>query len=174
VNVITAFEGYEITYKKSKEWHNDSMLMSIGSMGKHDENGKASKWYYEYYSPFTSIEENNVTKYEIIFIFINYKFELSNITDYLVIDEIGEPIINWSIDSDQAVAIAKRDNKIKSFLSKYENSEIGLNLRMEKKYSNNPIWSIGWSDQGWMDNPHNARIIIDAKYGNILKVETQM
>jgi len=83
-----------------------------------------------------------------------------------------DPLINWSIDSPKAVEIAKNNPTIHEYLSKYrgaiiESMAIGGNQTCS-------AWTIEWTDQGFMDKPHNAKISIDANTGEVIYVETQM
>ena len=174
-SVITAMEGRSISDKVAEEWHNDAVLVEVGQIGGgyDDDNGKDSHWYYKYISLSTNITEKNITKYERLYVYVMSSGITKNETAFHVREVIGGPIENWIIDSVQAVSIAKENPKIGEFLSKYKGAQLGLNLRMEDEYPN-AIWSIGWSHQGFMDDPHNANIVIDATNGEILEVDTQM
>ena len=174
IEIITAIEGRTFADDVAKKWHDDALLVDVGSMGMSDSSGRASKWSYKYISLSTTIIDENITKYERAYVYVMSNGTITVKTAFRVKDEIGEPILNWTIDSDQAVEIAKENSEIKEYLSKYSKAQLGLNLRMEDEYPNNAIWSIGWADQGWFDDPHNAHIVIDAHTGEVLEVEVQM
>ena len=169
IETITAMEGKSIADTMAEEWHDDALLVAVGSMGS-DSNGNSSKWYYKYISLSTNITEDNITKYERAYVYVMSNGTTTVKTAFVVRSAIGEPILNWTIDSDDTVKIAKENSKIRDFLSKYNNAHIGLNLRMEDEYPNNAIWSIHWADQGWFDDPHNAHIVIDASTGEVVEV----
>ena len=174
-DLITAIEGKFIADELAKEWYNDALLVEVGQIGggHDDNNGKDSRWYYKYVSHSTNITEKNIIKYERLYVYVMSNGTTTNETAFRIREDIGKPIERWIIDSDQAVKIAKENPKISEFLSKYKGAHVGLNLRMEDEYPN-AIWSIGWSHQGFMDDPHNANIVIDATNGEILEVDTQM
>ena len=84
------------------------------------------------------------------------------------------PITNWTIDSSLAYSIAESNSQIKTFLSKYDDAGVDSFFLAYSNVSEIPTWWIYWHSPGFMDNPHNAHIIIDASTGEILEVEVQM
>ena len=170
---ISAMEGEKIADNVAKNWHNDSVFVYLGSMNS-DKDGFAEKWYYVYYSPSTKVVENNTTRYEMAYIYIDSQHSTKIDATFAVDSEIGVPIKNWTLDSTDAAKIAKNNPTIKLYLDKHGNADTGYTLQITEKYPNQAVWYITYVDMGFFDDPHNAEIYIDASTGNILFVEAKI
>ena len=170
---ISAKEGKEIADSIAKNWHNDSVFVYCGSMGS-CKDGLAEEWYYVYYSPSTKVVEYNITKYEQSFIYVNANGYTKIDSGFAVDSAIGLPARNWVLDSTDVAQIAKDNPTISAYLSKYKNPSAGYTLQVIESYPNRTTWSIGWIDWGVMDDPHSARIYIDATTGEVLYVEADL
>jgi len=171
---ITAMEGKEIADSVAKNWHNDSIFVYLGSMEDSDKNGFAEKWYYVYYSPSTKLVENNITRYESTYIYVDASYSTIMDTEMSVDSEIGTPIKNWTLDSVDAAEIAKKNPTISSYLSKHGNADTGYGLQITDKYPTLAVWHIVYLDMGYLDAPHNAEIYVDAMTGEVLYVEANV
>jgi len=92
----------------------------------------------------------------------------------------GNPIENWTIDSDEAVEIAKQEPEIESYLDEYPRASLGMTLKMwerlpdgrESPNQDSATWSIGWEYMGGMfEDPAHARVFINANTGEVLYVD---
>lgn len=176
IKTITALEGKEKADKIANEWNEDSILVLVGSVGKGDDSGGRTAWYYSYYSRPSTKVVDNVTKHQHVNIRVNSENEVSKEEFW---SRKGEDITNWTVDSDQAVEIAKQEPEIESYLDEYDDASLGMTLKMWDNLPNgekNPnqdsaTWSIGWEDMGGFDDPKHARVFVDAESGEVLYVE---
>lgn len=164
---ITAKEGFIDAEKYVKQKYGDNPMYNTYIIARGDitDSGKCSAWDY-----YITIKLSDIN-YEgfILTIYSNGKNKLygPGNTD----TPPSSHILNWSIDSNEAVKIAESIEQIDNFLSKYKRANIvHMQLSMSKTYSiHNAIWSIHWTDYGFLDNPHNADAIIDANTGKVLE-----
>ncbi|MHA2277230.1 MAG: hypothetical protein ACXAC2_15760 [Candidatus Kariarchaeaceae archaeon] len=165
---ITAMEGKEIAENIAREWNRDAVLVYMRDASEMINNGHYLKWRYKYW--------NNKTYNDTSCIEIEIYSEKTVIIDYTKLYEQNErPISNWKIDSNRAYDIAVDDAKIKEWLSEYDDEKVdGFSLYGSYDNTTNPCWVIHWYSPGFMDDPHNAHIVIDATNGNILEVDTQI
>lgn len=168
---ITAKEGYRIAEKVAKERYGDKPLWLnyVIWRGEKNNEGKGEEWEYSF-----SCQVNS-SSYEGFCVRVHSNGK----TEFLGPESTNlpptNPISNWTVDSHTAAEIVTKLSTIKNFLSKYNDARVDhFQLSKAPKYSNKTIWAIYWHSPGFMDNPHNAHVIIDAHTGEILEVEAQM
>jgi len=160
---ISAKEGEGLAHKIASEWHTNITLVFVQDVAQVDKDGRSEWWMYKYLwldDGSSCIEVSVSATREVKTRFTKYYRE--------------PPIINWTIDSTDAMNIAKHNSHIRAFLSEYRDAIIESMFLAHSHIDNKSIWSIYFHSSGMFDNPHNARIIIDAHTGEILEVETQM
>ena len=168
---ITAMEGSTVAESIAKSWHDDARLTQIGSLDSSEKiEGNAEGWIFTYYSPNTEEIVADGVRYERahIIVYANNTTSCSYAIRYL--EDIGQTIENWTLDSSQAHQITLDNNEIHSFLKKYTHADIGYTLQIRDTYPDRPVWFISFLDMGIMDNPHSAEIYIDANTGEVLYV----
>lgn len=161
--VISAHEGLEKTNSIAKGWRQNATLVVIYSAGEVTSEGKATKWRYSYAE--LSMITNTTKGYDVI---------LSSDGSFTTYETKSPPtryaLSNWTIDSDEAIKIARENPTISTYLSTYKGATIeSMAIGANQTCSG---WTIEWSDQGFMDNPHSAKISIDANTGNVIYIES--
>jgi len=180
---MPALQAYEIAEEIAKEWYDDSVLVLVGLGGYSDGRGGAHRWSFRYYSPSTLIIEDNVSYYKRMYIYVYADNETETQTAYIAKSSFSDPIGNWTIDSDEAVEIAKQIPEIESYLDEYSRASLGMTLKMwerlpdgrENPNQDSATWSIGWSDSGGIfGDPAHARVFINANTGEVLYVDADI
>ena len=179
---MTALQAYEIAEETAKEWYDDSVLILVGLGGYSDGRGGAHRWSFRYYSPSNYIDHNdNATKYASAYIYIYANNDTDIVEDFSIIYD--KTITNWTIDSDEAVEIAKQEPQIESYLDGYPGAGLGMSLKMwerlpdgrENPNQDSATWSIRWEHMGGMfDDPAHARVFINANTGEVLYVDADI
>ena len=165
---MTAMEGMEIADDYAKNWSSNARFSSA-SGGVYD-NGESSRWSYSY---FADIDGNLSHMY--IQVYRNGTIEESVFSPSGLSNKTT--LINWEIDSPEAMEIALNNESISTFAEKYGCESVVMSLRMIDtsdhvwKDSPDPIWEITWSDMGWFDDPRYAHIHINATTGEIIHVK---
>lgn len=170
VEGITAMEGKIIGDNLAKTWHDDAILVQVGSMDSEHNSGFSEAWIYTYNSPSTEHMDGNFSLFEMVQIIV-YANQTTHISYW---PNGGEmiPITNWTIDSTHAYEIALDNQDISDFLHKYPSADPGSSLWVRMDYPDCPSWHICWQDWGFIDDPHNAEIYIDANTGEVLYVRS--
>ncbi|MFW6142026.1 MAG: PepSY domain-containing protein [Candidatus Saliniplasma sp.] len=180
---MTALQAYNIAKEIANEQYDDSILVLVGLGGYSDGKGGAYRWSFRCYSPSTLIIEDNVSYYQRMYIYVYADDNTENQTRYITKSSFSNPIENWTIDSDEAVEIAKQEPQIESYLDEYPGASLGMTLKMWEKLPDgreNPnqssaTWSIGWSDSGgYFGDPAHARVFINANTGEVLYVDADI
>jgi len=154
--------------------------------------GIAKNWSHKYHviNVRVSIEKSTKNEPDVIYTYTNtsvgeipvYCLEISiyeggryDTREYRWYSPNGEdkPLGNWSVDSKEAYEIMINNDKIKAFMDAYPNSKIDGGL-MLSNVSGTPTWYIEMVDWGFMDDPHWAKIQIDATTGEVLYVEADL
>jgi len=96
----------------------------------------------------------------------------------------GNPIENWTIDSDEAVEIAKQESQIESYLDEYPRAGLRMDLMMwerrlpdgrENPNRDSATWVIGWEYMGGMfEDPAHAQVFINANTGEVLYADADI
>ena len=150
------------------KWNKDALLVYLRDFSDENDHGFYQKWRYKYWDG-KSYTQNSCIEIEVS---KDYA-EIIRYTNLYIENE--RPISNWLVNSNNAYAIGVNNYNISSWLSKYSDANTdGFSLYGAYENNTNPLWVINWHSPGFMDNPHNARIVIDATNGNIIDVETQM
>jgi len=166
---ITAREGLALANGVAHEWNNDSVLVYVRDYGSFFE-GECTAWYYIYYSPSSGRAINNWTTYSLLFVDVYY----DNTYKTEEIQSSAEPpILNWTVDSDEAYSIAMKNKEIRAFMDEYPGACVDI-FSLHGREDGNPVWNIEWVDWGFMDDPHWAKIQIDATTGEVFYVEADL
>jgi len=162
---ITAMEGREIADNLANIWNSSAILVNVMGMGVQYSDGTCSEWGYSYSSNHLDV---NQSKGFLITVYVNGSY---------ITGEVEHPpsplsLQNWSIDSIEAVSIAKSNSEVSEFLQSYPNAKIERIVFIgENIQSNGCLMNIQWSYNAWIDDPHDIRIWIDATNGDIIDVE---
>ena len=162
---ITAMEGKSIADQTALKWSSTAVsVWAVSSTINYD--GRASSWSYEYASE-PSLSGKG------LYITVTSDFAVTTSELKFPVDYI--PITNWSIDSTDAVNIAKANSTIKEYLSTYSDAKISR-MDLVSHYPDNIscVWIVEWNSPGLWDNPHWAEVRIDATTGKILMVEADL
>jgi len=154
---ITALEGNEIANSLAKEWNESAELVYVMGMGEKYSDGRCEKWGYTYTN---NNPDMNLSKGFALTICANgsiYSGELEHPPSPSIIND-------WIIDSDTAVEIAMSDSSIRDFMRTYYSEYL------EYFTLTAGGWRIIWNDWGFMDDPHNIAVRIDATSGEITDV----
>ena len=138
------------------EYSNTSKLVYIYSIGEIKEDGTAFKWRYTYANVSNGLE---------VIIDSNGDYQMNELES----PPSTAQIVNCTLDSDEAIEIAYSNPTISNYLEKYPRADV-VRIAFGARI-NNSVCSIEWTDSGFADDPHNARIWIDATTGEILDVE---
>ncbi len=163
---ITAMDAKNITYNSAKIWHPNAVVVHMRS-GYLYSSGRAPYWFVAYAKP-TIIGASTE--------FVEYKVDAEGTITGVWHSSgkyRGQSLeTNWTIDSDEAYEIAISNYKIKKFLRKYDDAFVSSATLGGT--SNRSVWVISWRSWGIFDNPHSARIEIDASTGEVLHVDAYM
>jgi hypothetical protein len=158
---ISAMKDLEKANLIAKDWRQNATLIVVHSADEVTSEGLAKKWRYSYAEAFSI--KNSTKGYDVI---------LSSDDSYTTYERKyppgKSPLFNWTIDSREAVKIAKKNSIINSYLSTYKNAIIeSMALGANQTFCG---WTIEWNDPGFMDDPHSAKISIDANTGMVLYI----
>ena len=157
---ITAMEGREVADEIAIDWNENAILINVRAINMCDD-GTSESWVY-YYSPTLNIVGN--TNCLSVWVFSNSSTRLR----YDAEPGDGRPINNWDIDSDEAYEIALSNYEVNLFMLKNPKFDT---FQLGHSPSGNFIWYLGWSDNGFLDNPSSIYVQIDATTGQVLSVE---
>jgi len=165
---ITAEKAYIESENISKTHYNKAILESITCAGRNQDGGKSTSWRFNYLG---FLDNGTYSAFDIT---VNEKLESEfDIEGYVNQSErIPKPLLNWTLDSNDAYDIAKEEDSIKEYLNKYDDAKVdSMNLNMWDEYSeDDAVWVIKWiygSGFGFA----NAHIVINAHTGEVLEVE---
>jgi hypothetical protein len=166
---ITAKSGLTVANKVAHNWSANYTLVGVRINGDMRNEGYFLGWIYTYSS---SHAISNKTEYIEIWVEYNGNYHL-----YLNQEvDRAKPIINWTIDSDDAYRIIKQYSQVELYLSTYKKSVIDtFVLGNRDELSVNPVWCISWDDKSSAsdnENYHRMYAEIDATTGAILYVGT--
>jgi len=162
---ITALERRDIADGLASTWNSSAILVNVMGMGNKYSDGTCSEWGYSYSNNHPDI---NKSKGFFVTVYTNGSY----VTGEVEHPPSPQSLHNWSVDSIESVSIAKSNPEISEFLSSYPNAKIERIVFIgEIIRSNGCLMNIQWSDPGFMDNPHSARIWIDATNGEVIDVE---
>jgi len=161
---ITAKEGFEKAEPIAKKWNNASVLRGLRSGVFQD--GRSEGWLYEFIAPFSegiigalSVEiyfNGNVKTYE-------YRGQ-GNFTPRLNF------VPNWTLDSDEAMELAKKNQTIAEYLSKCSEAYASMDLSANETYS--CVWWIEFDYPFRItEGSYHATISIDGHTGKVLSAE---
>jgi len=160
---ITAKEAESICSPYATNWTENATLVEIRTSSVSNQ-GEADVWYLVYAVPSEIGNKTDAVEFKVFSDRNVLKIERSPLPYW------GKSLEeNWTLDSDKLISIATSNERMKEWLSRYHDAEIedfgmGINLG----YSRNPICVISWISWGFLDDPHSARIIIDANTGEVL------
>lgn len=162
---INAMENIETVDELATQWNSTAKLYYIIGGGEIYEDGSCDFWFYEYVTQPPDVNDSVRLSIKVY----------SNGTIIQTEDNrpiIFNPLENWSIDSDSAVEIAKLNEEVSNYLSKYPGAKIDrIAFVGENTRTNGCLMNIEWTDPGFADDPHSARIWIDATNGEVIDVE---
>ena len=153
---ITAMEGREIADEVAIAHNNVSKLVYVHGIGEINSDGTAYKWRYTYANESNSLE---------VIIDSNGGYQMNELEN----PPSNAQIINWTLDSDKIIEIAYSNSIISQYLAEYR--QVDLQSIAFAARLNSSVCSIEWVDWGFMDDPHSARIWIDATNGEVIDVE---
>ena len=166
---ITAKEAESICSPYATNWTENATLVEIRTSSVSNQ-GEADVWYLVYAVPSEIGNKTDAVEFKVFSDRNVLKIERSPLPYW------GKSLEeNWTLDSDKLISIATSNERMKEWLSRYHDAEIedfgmGINLG----YSRNPICVISWISWGFLDDPHSARIIIDANTGEVLDFEADL
>ena len=161
VEGITALEGRVSANSIAQEWNSSAHLVGVRMSGQHE--GYADPICYTYTN--STLGQIPVFFYEVYYN-ANLTYEINTYTFYSPNGE-DTPIVNWTIDSNDAFDIAKDNPEIAQFL-RHNPMVDGVQLSAQ---SGIPTWYILWTYDAGFDNPKSAQIKIDATTGEVLYVD---
>lgn len=156
---VTAMEGLDIAKPIAYDWNNQSELLCVNTITGDMEGKAVVKWRYI----FADINQSQELS---VYVFPDGSTEFENCLSYL-----EGTIINWTIDSDEAINISKEIDEIDYFLTKYADERhiehVNLQLYVDEDVL---TWHVEWSvliD----DNNFWATVHVDATTGEVLYVK---
>ena len=165
IHRISALDAKKIADNKALEIDKNLRAYSVVGIGKYSDTGECEGWMFKYRS------DSNSSKRVVIKVWWNgntesYEDNFSTVASF---------ITNWTIDSTEAVKIAKSVEDVDAYLSKYRNALIErIAIVGENNRTDGCMINIQWIDWGVMDDPHWAKIQIDATTGEVLYVEADL
>lgn len=167
---ITAKNAFNLSLNKANQSIEENPTKTrIGQIwgGGINGDGKASVWHCS----FSIVKNSTHLNYFYYKVYGNKSLDLiekevRNISG-------GNPLKNWTLDSDEAMDVAKENPKISEYLNEYDDAEVDhMQLDMWGEYSkDDAVWIISWMYNAGLDNPKNARAIINAHTGEVLYAE---
>ena len=164
---ITAMEKRKRAENIAYSMDKNAMLVDVYASG-YRANGRFSSWTYSYYSPMND---------NLILITISNTGKVNVRTQGLYLDiniSALSPTVNWTIDSDKAYKIALSNPDVRRFLEHWPDVETFFFLYSRYGSTNNSAWSIKFHSWGVLDDPNSVLIIINARTGEILYVESYL
>jgi len=167
ITAKTAFErAREIAIKWNSTAQLDIEVTPIGSPA-NTSDGRCEGWHFIFSALISS------TMYGILDISVYgngrvYTYsDTANITSY---SWVSSPIYNWTIDSDEAMEIAKKNKTIAEYLSKCPQASIDMCLRPDETYS--CVWWIKFDYPVPVgEGSYYAEIRIDGHTGKVLSAK---
>ncbi len=164
---ISAVNAKNIADERATEINESLKLYSVVGIGNYLDNGECEGWMFKYRS------DSHLSERAVIKVWWDGKVE-SYTDDFSTKSAF---IKNWTIDTTEAVRIAKNVQEIKEYLSRFDNPYIErIAIVGENNRTNGCIINIQWmAGSGFVpDNPHTAEIQIDATTGNVLYVNADL
>lgn len=158
---LTALEARYVADEIADNWTENPILLTAGS--RIDEN-KIIMWFFKFWDG-----TNKTNNCMSITVFIDKTYH-TNHTRFKY--QFEYPINNWTIDSDKAYSIAIDNSKIKDFFKEYSDAHF-WEIQLEGIDPNgveSATWYLYWMSAGFMDNPHNIHIAINAENGEVIDV----
>ena len=159
---ISAFEGRAVADRLAKEWNQEAILRAIDSGPGLETDGKAISWEYRYIITFANgtLEECR----------IKVKNDLSTEQRIIHLSYAGDyhPLVNFTLDSTNAMHIAIENQTINKFIDDYSYWNINMWLKMD---NSTPTWTINL-DASVMTNYYYADIDINAINGETISLDT--
>jgi len=167
IEKITAMNGKSMADKIAFEWNNSATFVGGGLCGEINNEGRATCWTFAY--------QNNMNGNGTYEFNVKVYYNGENKTEILWLNAPTSTgrIEEWTIDSDKAYSIALKNESIKAFLDKYPDAEVDL-FSLSSGNSSHPVWTIAWVDWGFWDDPHWAKIQIDATTGDVLSADANI
>ena len=156
---ITAREAIIIADEAALDWNDNATLLNCRKAGP-GRSGVFDGWFCKYVDTVEIIDSTECIEIMIYKNGSSIVRENASYGPYL-------PLGNWNLDSDEVYDIAIKRNEIKDFLNHYpmiDSFYLG-------NYTGTPIWVIEWAYNAFIDDPHWAKIEIDANTGEVLYVD---
>lgn len=151
------------------QWDDNYTVSHIRKGGMVSEDGESECWFVVYSLKGNIGEMVDTIEYKV---YIDDVIEIPRSKSKYV----GDVTINWSIDSPEALAIARNNEHISEWLSKYKRATIEtMSFGLNREISPDPIWGIHWSYSGGIfGDPVHAEIIINARNGEVIEVDADI
>ena len=163
IHTITALDAKKMADDRALELDKNLKVYYVVGIGKYSETGECEGWMFDYRS------DSNGSGRVVIKVWWNGSIE-SYEDDF---STVASFITNWTIDSTEAVEIAKSVEDVNTYLSTYGNAQIErIAIVGENNRTNGCMINIQWIDWGLWDDPHSIRIWIDATNGEVIDVGT--
>ena len=161
---ITAKEGFEKAEPIAKKWNNASNLCIVYPRYI-SQDGKSEQWVYIFEAPFSKGIRGELT----IKIYSNGNVNTEEYYGGNFIPGLNF-VPNWTIDSDEAMEIAKKNKTIAEYLSKCPQAGIDMCLRPDETYS--CVWWIKFDYPVPVgEGSYYAEIRIDGHTGKVLSAK---
>ena len=178
-DMITALEGKKVADIVADKWNVEAILIRVTStvIGNDlDDKGESNSWFYIYIV--VKEKEDDINICDELRVEINSKGEKEESTssgNYNG-DEI-QLLVDWTIDSDDAIRIAKEDQNVKEFLEVYPDSIFGMSIESDTSEELNEygkVWIIHWYVIEGNYDTLSAKIWIDYTSGDVIFSENEM
>jgi len=178
---ISAMEGKAKADERANLLLPNSSLYALGNHGALHNNGKSTAWEYRYFTL-----EDDLYKMVMIYVHGNGNVDNSIIGEFPLDSVYNDyvPIVNWTMDSPEAIDLALQNDTIMQFLREYPNSLESMGLGVISSIPDNTnysvgitltqptlIWGIGWQHLGSHENYHYAQLKINEENGEYLYVQ---
>lgn len=160
---MTEIEAKEIVDNIAKDWKEESQLYTV--IGGYE----GWEFWYRYY--YMENNSKNISRTKLLFIFI---FDNGTIGKKKESETIGliNHIENWTINSNEAMKIAKNDPDVGKFLEKYPKVAF-RDIWLDMESTSTPVWYFRWEhDLGYDSSEGNfyeAEIKINATSGEVIE-----
>ena len=178
-DMITALDGKNIADTVADKWNMEAILIRVTStvIGNGlDDKGESNSWFYIYIV--VKEKEDDTSICDELRVEINSKGENEQSTSSMNYNDIKvQPVVDWTIDSDEAIRIAKEDRNVKEFLEVYPDSIFGMSIESDTSEELNEfgkVWIIHWYVIEGDYDTLSAKIWIDYTTGDVIFSEIEM
>ena len=164
-NLLTEKDMLDAANDIAKNWSSTACLAAISVDGYVECGEYHVTWIRYVYVDNKTLQDEYPRAIAVIYEEGNFKTQIWPLGD-------DRPLGTWNITCTEAFGIAKNNKEVKKFLKAFPKHNVEV-FKLSNA-SSIPIWRIEMVDWGFMDDPHWAKIRIDATTGEVLYVEADL